>query len=92
MAKIKENEKGFKVIEVTANEMVKIGCGNICDHCGEPHFGTGYYIAVLNRWFCPTCYDEWYKGTTNYANAYNADGRVETKNFNFFCNLLNIKK
>jgi len=65
MAKIKENEKGFKVIEVTANEMITIGCGNICDHCGEPHFGTGYYIAVLNRWFCSTCYDEWYKGKPN---------------------------
>lgn len=92
MAKIKENEKGFKVIEVTANEMVKIGCGNICDHCGEPHFGTGYYIAVLNRWFCPACYEDWYGTATNYANEHNADGRVETKNFNFFCNLLNIGK
>ena len=51
MAKIIENEKGFKVIEIDYLEMLKIGCGNICDHCGEPHYGKGYYVAVLNRWF-----------------------------------------
>ena len=29
MAKIIENEKGFKVIEIDYLEMLKIGCGNI---------------------------------------------------------------
>lgn len=82
MAKIIENEKGFKVIEISAEEMVKIGCGNICDHCGQPHFGTGYYVAVLNRWFCPSCYNEWYEDAYNYANdEYNPDWRIERKNF-----------
>lgn len=88
MAKIIENEKGFKVIEVTGREMLKIGCGNICDNCAEMESGTGYYVAVLNRWFCPECYEKWYRDATNYANEYNADGRVEAKNFAFIKMLL----
>lgn len=87
MAKIIENDKGFKVIEITAREMFKIGCGNICDHCNETA-ETGYYVAVLNRWFCPACYEDWYKGATNYATEHNADGWVESKNFASFVRLL----
>lgn len=90
MAKIVNNDKGFKIIEVSARELFKIGCGNICDHCGETYFGTGYYVAVLNRWFCPACYEIWYKDATNYATEHNADGRVEAKNFAFIKMLLGI--
>lgn len=90
MAKIIENEKRFKVIEIDFREMLKIGCGNICDYCGKPHFGKGYYVAVLNRWFCPTCYKDWYLSATNYANEHNPDGRVETKNFEFYKKLLGL--
>lgn len=87
MAKIVENEKGFKVIEISAREMIKVGCGNICDRCNEMA-KTGYYVAVLNCWFCPDCYEEWYAGATNYATEHNADGRVERKNYNCFVTLL----
>ena len=90
MAKIIENEKGFKVIEIDYLEMLKIGCGNICDHCGEPHYGMGYYVAVMNRWLCPTCYENWYLFATNYATEHNADGRIETKNFERFKTLLGL--
>lgn len=90
MAKIYENEKGFKVIEVTAREMLKIGCGDICDHCGEQQLDNGYYVAVLNHWVCPTCFETWYEGAINYASPHNADGRVENRNFDNFKNLLGI--
>lgn len=90
MAKIIENEKGFKVIEIDSREMLKIGCGNICDHCNEIHWGKGYYVAVLNRWFCPACYEDWYQFATNYANEHNADGRCETKNFEFYKKMLGL--
>lgn len=90
MAKIIENEKGFKVIEIDYLEMLKIGCGNICDHCGEPHYGKGYYVAVMNRWLCPTCYENWYLFATNYATEHNADGRIETKNFERYKTLLGL--
>lgn len=89
MAKIIENEKGFNVIKITGREMVKIGDGNICDNCAKLS-KTGYYVAVINRWFCPTCYENWYLFATNYATEHNADGRVETKNFEFFKKLLGI--
>lgn len=86
MAKIIENEKGFKVIEITAREMLEIGCGNICDHCGETS-ENGYYVAVLNRWFCPACYEEWRKHTTPINRG---DLWVESKNFNYFQMLLGL--
>lgn len=61
MAKIIENEKGFKVIEITGREMLKIGNGDMCDNCAELS-ETGYYVAVMNRWFCPTCYENLVQG------------------------------
>lgn len=89
MAKIIKNKKGFKVIEITAREMKKIGYGDVCDYCGETS-ENGFYIAALNQWFCPACYEGWYRGATNYAKRYDADARVEQKNFANFKNLLGI--
>ena len=90
MAKIIENAKGFKVIEITGREMMKIGCGYMCDHCGQPHYGKGYYVAVMNHWLCPTCYENWYIFAINYATKRNAEGRVETKNFERYKTLLGL--
>ena len=89
MARIINNIKGFKVIEISSIEMFAIGCGNICDDCGEMS-KNGYYVAVLNRWFCPACYADWAEHATNYATEHNADGRVETKNFERFKTLLGL--
>lgn len=80
MAHVHENEKGFKVIAVNGREMLKIGCGNICDNCAETS-EDGYYVAVLNRWFCPACYADWFAYAENEATPHNADGRIEEKNF-----------
>ena len=91
MAKIIENEKGFKVIEISAKEMLQIGCFNMCDRCGEQHFGNGYYVAVLNCWLCPTCYMEWYEEATNHAEGNNNDAKVEEKNFALYKLLLGLK-
>ena len=56
MASIVKNEKGFKVIKIDSHELQQaVGSSGICDNCLEmPE--EGYYIAVLNRWFCPVCY------------------------------------
>lgn len=63
MAKIKENKKGFKIIEISRAELVgklaEYGCIGICDNCNSTSI-TGYYIAVLNQWFCQKCFDECY--------------------------------
>lgn len=90
MAKIYTNEKGFKVIEVTARELLKIGCGDICDGCGEQQLDNGYYVAVLNQWFCPTCFENWYEDAYNYAQKGNADARVENKNFEYYKYMLGL--
>ena len=48
----------FKVIEVSAVELTQFGGLGICDNCGNAS-GIGYLIPVLNRWFCPECYESW---------------------------------
>lgn len=86
MARIINNIKGFKVIEISSIEMFAIGCGNICDHC-EKTSENGYYVAVLNRWFCPACYEEWRKHASPTTRG---DLWVESKNFDYYKMLLGI--
>lgn len=50
MAKIVDNPKRFKVIELSRNELAKIGGIGICDRCNGTS-NTGYYVAVLNAGF-----------------------------------------
>lgn len=61
MANIKENKKGFKVIQVSRSELMDklglYGAMGVCDRCNGIT-STGYYIAVLNQWFCPDCYQD----------------------------------
>ena len=56
MAKVYENKKGFKVIQATRGEMIcalsEYGCVGICDSCGSSNCQDGFYIAVLNCWYC----------------------------------------
>lgn len=81
MAKVYKNDKGFKVIAATGVEMSNIGGLGICDSCGEVNLGLGYYVAVLNRWFCPRCFNDWYEVAENFAIEGGSDKRVEDKNF-----------
>ena len=48
MAKIVDNPKRFKVIELSRNELAKIGGIGICDRCNGTS-NTGYYVAVLEE-------------------------------------------
>ena len=85
MAKIVDNPKRFKVIELSRNELAKIGGIGICDRCNGTS-NTGYYVAVLNCWFCPKCYNEWYVCATHYPE----DIKIENKNFEFYKNLFDL--
>lgn len=81
MAKIVNSDKGFKIIEFSSEEM-SILTGNptpICDDCNE-EAEQGYYIAVLNQWFCRKCADEWHK----IAEYYPEDSEAEEKNYNYY--------
>lgn len=79
--------KKFLIIEAETSEMVD-NCGSmgICDCCGKPHLGTGYYIAVLNQWYCPKCFEEWKAG----AKYYPEDAEVEIWNFRYYGKLLGL--
>lgn len=79
------NPKGFLVIETTLCEMVAIGGFGICDFCNNSSF-VGYYIAVLNRWYCEKCYEEF----TERAIYYEEDKRVELKNYEYYSNQLGV--
>lgn len=45
-----------------------------------------YYIAVLNQWFCPKCYQAWYHRATYYPE----DAKVENRNFEFYKNIFGL--
>lgn len=61
MAQIVSNEKGFKVIHVETLDMWAIGSPAKCDYCTADMATPdgGYYIAVLNKIYCPQCYKRW---------------------------------
>lgn len=84
MAKQVENEKGFLVIETSLTECVeKIGGVGICDSCNSSSF-SGCYIAALNCWYCPKCYQEW----LSKARRYEEDIQIEQRNFDYYSKLL----
>ena len=93
MAKIVENEKGFRLIEVSSEEMREIHPGMkgadwfpICDSCARGGLEKGIYIAVLNRWFCPECCEKWYSAAVHYP----GDASVEERNFNRYKEILGL--
>ena len=89
MAKIVEFDR-FKVIKASANEMFEaVGSPGICDYCSErPEHG--YYIEVLNKWFCPKCWKEFKKRAVWYPE----DAQIEERNFKHyaFCLGINVEQ
>lgn len=86
MAKIISNNIGFRAIQMSYAEIGRL-TGNpnpVCDFCANPKVSQGYYIAVLNQWYCKKCYTRWLKT----AKAYPEDEPIEAKNFNYYKNLL----
>ncbi|MDR2928229.1 MAG: hypothetical protein LBV41_08545 [Cytophagaceae bacterium] len=86
MAKKVENSKGFLVLEVSAIEVNEcFGGYGICDYCNSDD-RSGYYIAVLNSWYCPKCYKEWIQRAKRYA----GDIHIEERNYNCACESLGL--
>lgn len=87
MAKAIENHKGFLVLEISRQEMIdKCGSLGICDYCNGPA-SKGYYVAVLNRWYCPACY----KHFINTATRYEEDIPIEKAHYKHYCKLFGVK-
>lgn len=85
MASIIENKKGFKIIELSITELNQIGGLGICDSCNSAAF-SGYYIAVLNMWYCPNCYHSFLER----AKWYQEDSKIENQNFENMCKTFNL--
>lgn len=86
MAKKAEDCGEFLVIECTASELARaVHSPGICDWCGKRK-PSGYYIAVLNHWYCPGCYAQWRVR----AEYYHQDRVVEEKNYRMYARLLGL--
>lgn len=92
MAKIVENNKGFKVIKLSLEDAELLGFGIygsgacLCARCNKPCVEDIYYIAVLNDTMCKDCYEEWVKN----AKRYSEDAYFEESNFDFYKKGLNL--
>lgn len=86
MAEIIKNSKGFKIIEINRSELVEFCDGlGLCDSCNS-YTEKGYYIAVLNKWYCPQCYYDFCKN----ASYYIKDSKIENKNYKHYCEMLGL--
>ena len=75
MAEIIENKKGFKVIKMSNVEVSSVFGGfGICDCCNI-NAREGYYIAVLNSYYCEQCYQSFLETATNYPEDQNIEER-----------------
>lgn len=68
MATQLNNEKRFLIIHMTWREYVaasdKFGW---CDLCSTDDFEHGgYYIPVIDQWYCEKCYKAWYDTAAHY--------------------------
>ena len=75
----------FLIIECTAGELRKATKQPIirCDWCDDiaiAHNYKGYYIAVLNQWYCSKCFTDW----KSRARYYPEDAEIERRNFEFY--------
>lgn len=92
MAKIVENDKGFKVINLSREDAASLGFGVynsgvcLCTNCNKPCTEDIHYIAALNDTMCKDCYEEWVKG----AKRYSEDIPIEERNFNYYKKDLNL--
>ena len=93
MAKIVNNDKGFKVISLSTEDAASLGFGIdgsgtcIFIHCNKCcRSGYIYYIVVLNYTMCKKCYERWIKSATRYAE----DIPIENRNFNHYKEVLGL--
>jgi hypothetical protein len=90
MASIVENEKGFKVIQLSLEEAKSLNWGipegMVCMHCNELIEGDIYFPVLLNDTLDKECYEEWLLE----AEYYPEDEAYEQKLFDYYCHKLGI--
>ena len=85
MAAIIENDKKFRVIEVSLEEINSWGGLGICDLCTNRTYPQ-YYIAVLNMCYCKSCYETFVERATHYPE----DKDFEEQNFSMYRQFLKL--
>lgn len=81
------NEQQFRILKVYKDELEKATAQSycVCDTClAQPD--CGYYVAVLNRWLCPKCFNRWLKDAVRYPE----DMWIEERNYQYYRHLLNF--
>lgn len=86
MARIVENDKGFKVIALSIEDILTLDWGTVCMHCNGSTAEEAYYIAVSHDTMCKDCYEKWVKT----AKRYPEDIRYENRQFDYIKHLLNL--
>ena len=93
MARIVQNDKGFKVIALSHEDGELLGWGIrtkneedtddqyhfLCMQCNHDIKGELYYVAVLNDVMDEECYNRWYEDAIHYSD----DMFIEDRNFNY---------
>ena len=77
------NSERFLIIRMSWREYVAAtDTWGWCDLCGTNDFsdngGEGYYIAVINQWYCWRCAQQYFLSATHYE----VDKEKERQNFN----------
>ena len=86
MANKYENDKQLLIIHMSWREFVaaRDEFGQ-CYCCGEANFDEGgYYVAIVDDWYCKTCFDAYYSG----AKRTKGDLEKERMNYNKMRNRL----
>jgi len=81
-----DNPKGFLILKMMGADTQKIGGNSTCDWCGEIST-DGYYISVLNMWYCDKCYNDWLQR----AKRFESDILIEEKNYSKMCHFFKIE-
>jgi hypothetical protein len=83
MARIVENEKGFKVLGMSTEEARSLGWGipegMVCCFCNDIIKDEVFFIAVLNDTADEKCYKEWLERSYNYPEDRPYEDRVFTR-------------
>lgn len=61
MAREFKSKRGYRVFEVSREEILSWGGLGVCDSCNSARFDN-VFIPVLNSCYCLECFDEWNKG------------------------------
>lgn len=75
-----QNEKGFLIIQMNLVEafLVFDGGAGICDECGNAA-AEGFYVAVLDWYMCPECFNKWIKRAVHYTEDYRFEKEMFSK-------------